>query len=211
MSELLLKIIPLAIASAASPVIIAVTLALLSKKSFGTLGAFFLGCAVAALILAGIGITFATEDDVVAKSMGFSPSIFDLALGILFLAIGVKIILEKPSGQSNLQGKNKRKSLIKWFAIGLIGSLTNFDAAILNITAIREIFNSGITTLQKIELLALCDFFLLLPILLPCMIYVFAPAASQRVLTPVAVWLKKYGNYIVGVIFLSFGVFLLLK
>ncbi len=211
MSDLFIQILPLAVASAASPVIIAISLALLSKKSFGALGAFFFGCALATLILAGIGISVAAEDEVVASSIGLSTSVLDLALGAVFFAFGVKVMLEKPADEKNPPPTKKPRSPISWFALGLFGSLTNFDAAILNITAVREIFNSNIVLLQKAFLLVFCDFFLLSPILLPCIIYVFAPAASKALLAPVADWLKKNGNYLVGAIFIIFGIFLVMK
>lgn len=211
MIELLLSILPLAIASAASPGIIIVTLALLSKKEFGALTSFFIGCLIAAIILAAIGISFAAEDDVVAESMGFSALAIDLALGILLLAFGIKVILEKPKNENRIDAKKKSRGAFAWLAIGIIGSLTNFDAVLLNLAAVREIFNSTAAMLNKFLMLAFCDLFLLSPILLPCALYIFAPQKSQKILAPVAVWLKKWGNLLVGAIFIMFGIFLVLK
>ena len=209
MLEVFLKILPLAIASAASPIILAATVALLSKKNFGCAFSFLAGCVLAAAVLAAVGISFAAEDDKVAESMGFSPSIFDIAIGALFLAFGIKVLVEKPAAKQDVPRAGKSGGKIKWFAIGLIGSITNFDAALLNITAVRAIFNSGIALLPKLSLLAFCDFFLLSPALLPIALCILAPEKSQKLLVPVGNAMNKYGRYVVAAIFIIFGILLI--
>ncbi|MCX6769639.1 MAG: GAP family protein [Candidatus Micrarchaeota archaeon] len=208
MLETFAKILPLAIASAASPVILGVSIALLSRKNFGSALAFLAGGLVVALILAAVGMSIAANDDKVAEGMGRPPTVIDLAVGVLFLLFGAKILLEKPSEKKEIQtaGKGMRHHA-KWFFIGFVGNLTNFDAVLLNLAAIREIFNSSIATMPKLELLGFCDFFFLLPALAPIAAYLIAPQASQKVLLPVGNAMNRYGKYVVGAIFILFGIY----
>jgi len=210
MLELLAKIFPLALASAASPIILALCITLLSKKNFSALGAFFAGSLISAAILAVLGIFFAAGDGQIAIALGFSPYSIDLALGIIFFAFGAKTFFTKPSEEKS-PARKKSFGFVKWIAIGFFANITNFDAALLNITAIREIFNSAVSSASKIGLLAFCDIFLLSPILLPAIIYAVAPSKAQKILSPLGKFMEKYANYIVGVIFLAFGVYLALK
>ena len=211
MFELFATILPLAVASAASPVILGVSVALLSRKNFGAAAALLASGVLAAAILALVGASVAAEDDVVAKSLGFSPAIVDLALGIVFLAFGAKVLLEKPSKEGISRKGAAGWGPAKWFAIGFIGNITNFDAVLLNLAAVREIFNSSLAMASKLELLAFADFFFVLPALLPIAICVLAPAASQKVLVPIGKSMSKYGKYVVGAIFIVFGAYLIVK
>ena len=210
MPELLAKVFPLALASAASPIILALSIALLSKKNFSSLAAFFAGSAAAALMLAIFGIFFAAGDGQIAMALGFSPSSIDLALGLVFFAFGAKTFFAKPSKENKIKSK-KTIGFAKWIAIGFIANITNFDAMLLNITAIREIFNSAASAAEKFGLLAFCDILLLSPILLPAIIYAIAPSKTQKILSPLARIMRKFANYIVGAIFLIFGAYLALK
>jgi len=211
MLEVFAKVLPLAIASAASPVILGVAIALLSKKNFGGAAAFLLGGVLVAIILAAAGATIAAGDDKAAESLGYPPSAFDVAVGALLLLFGINVFFEKPSEKRNMPDGKGGRHMAKWLAIGFIANITNFDAVLLNVTAVREIFNSGIATAPKLELLAFADFFFLLPALLPVAVYVIAPSAAQRMLSPVGDAMNRYGRYVVGVIFIAFGAYMIMN
>jgi hypothetical protein len=212
MLELFVQILPLAIASAASPVIFAIAIALLSKKNLGGAAAFFAGGLAVAAILAAAGISIAAEDDKFAESIGKSPAMIDAAVGLLFLAFGIKVLFDKPKEKEEARPAiNAGGRHFRWFAIGFLANITNFDAVLLNLAAVREIFNSSIASIPKLELLAFCDFFLLLPSLLPIAFYIIAPERSQRMLVPVENAMKKYGQYVVGAIFIIFGAYMMLR
>ncbi len=210
MVNLLIEILPLAIASAMSPVILGISIALLSKKATHTVFAFLFGSALAALILLAIGIGFASGDDIVAASISQPVAIFDLALGILLGAFGVKVLLEKEGAGSRLKA-GAAISARKMAAIGLLGTLTNFDAALLNITAVRAIASAADSFATKLAALGIAEFFLLSPILLPLAFYFVAPQKSVKLLAPVGAWMEKYGRFVVGLIFLGFAVYLVAK
>jgi len=211
MDGLFLSILPLAVASAASPIILGVSVALLARKNTSAAIALLLGGAMVALLLAAVGISVAAEDDKAAEALGMGPRAADIAIGALLLAFGIKSLLEKPKQESAPAGAKKAHGFSRWLAISFIGNITNFDAVLLNLAAVREIFNSQAALAYKLLLLGFCDFFFLSPALVPLALYLYAPEKSARLLLPVGKWMQKYGHLLVGIIFVAFGLFLVLK
>jgi len=212
MAGLFLSILPLAAASALSPGILAVSITLLSRKDTHAAMALFFGGLLVALLLAGAGIFVAQGDDKAVEALGFQPRAADIAIGALLAAFGIKVMLEKPKkGEGAPPDAKKAHGTLKWLAISFLGNITNFDAVLLNLAAVREIFNSTTVLTYKLSLLAFCDFFFVAPALLPLLFYLAAPEKSQRALAPVGRWMQKYGRYLVGAIFIIFGAYLVLK
>jgi len=212
MAGLFLSILPLALASVLSPGILAVSVALLARKDTSAAMALLLGGIIVALLLAGAGILVAQGDDKAAEALGFQPKAADLAVGILLAAFGVKVLLEKPKPDDGAQkGAKKSRGFAKWLAISFLGNITNFDAVLLNLAAVREIFNSSAALAYKLSLLAFCDFFFIAPALLPLVFYIARPQKAERILEPVGKWMQKYGRYLVGAIFIIFGAYLVVK
>jgi len=211
MAELFLSILPLAIASAASPIILGVSIALLARKNTSAAIALLMGGIIVALLLAAAGMSVAAEDDKAAEALGFQPRAADIAIGALLLAFGIKELLEKPKPESAPAGAKKSRGFSKWLAISFIGNITNFDAVLLNLAAVRQIFNSTAELPYKLALLGFCDFFFVAPALLPIVFYFLMPEKSARMLAPVGKWMQKYGHYLVGAIFAVFGAYLILK
>jgi len=212
MAELFLSILPLAVASAASPIILGVSITLLARKNTGAAVALLLGGILVALILAGAGIFIAQSDDKAAEALGFQPRAADIVIGALLAAFGIKVLLEKPEEKGEMPpGSKKSRGFFKWLAISFFGNITNFDAVLLNLAAMREIFNSSAALAYKLALLGFCDFFFVAPALLPLVFYFAAPAKAERMLEPVGKWMQKYGHYIVGAIFIIFGAYLVVK
>ena len=211
MAELFISILPLAVASAASPIILGVSISLLARRNTVSAMALLLGGMLVALLLAGAGIFVAQGDDKAAEALGFQPKAADLAVGILLLAFGVKELLEKPKQEQAPTGAKKSRGFSRWLAISFIGNITNFDAVLLNLAAVRQIFNSNAALAYKLMLLGFCDFFFVAPALLPIVFYFLMPEKSERVLAPVGKWMQKYGHYLVGAIFVIFGAYLVMK
>jgi hypothetical protein len=208
MFELFMSILPLALASALSPLILAVSVTLLAKKNTKAAAALVLGGLLAAAVVAVAGASVAQEDDKAAVKLGFKPEAADLFFGVIFLAFGLKEFFEKPKEQGLPQGAQKSRGALKWLAISFVGNITNFDAVLLNFAAVRQIFNAAIPLFNQLSLLVFCDFFFLAPALVPLMLYYAAPAKSERALEPVGKWMAKYGHYLVGMIFVAFGLYL---
>ncbi|MDD5323297.1 MAG: GAP family protein [Methylococcales bacterium] len=211
MLELLARIIPLSIASAMSPVILGLAISLLAGKNHPEARAisFLLGGAVVALILAGIA--FAVVAGAASGNVPHIPAYVDVVLGALFVAFAAKEALEKEGKRPGLKKAGKGPALLKWFAISFVANMTNFDAVLLNITAVKEILQAGVGTFHEALLVLVADLFFILPVLLPLAIYAVASERTEKTLAPVGAWMQKYGRYIVAAIFLVFGIYLLWK
>ena len=119
--------------------------------------------------------------------------------------------MEKPKPESVAAGAKKSRGFFKWLAISFLGNITNFDAVLLNLAAVREIFNSAASLAYKLALLGFCDLCFVAPALLPLVFYLAEPEKAERMLAPVGKWMQKYGRYLVGAIFIVFGAYLIIK
>ncbi len=213
MFELLIKIAPLAVASTMSPVVFGIVIALLAGKKHQmkrTL-AFFLGAIITVVILAIVGAFLGGGGaDLGVKAIHPSASM-DWVLGVLFIAFGVLEARPSKDRVSKVKGKEDMPGLVKWFIVGFLTNILNFDAVLLNITAVKEVFGSGIAFGDELAVTILCDLFFLLPVLLPLVVYLLWPDRAKRMLEPLGSMMKKYGNYIVMVIFFVFGGYLIMK
>lgn len=211
MLELLAKTLPLAIASAMSPVILGVAVALLSEKggNVGKVCAFLLGGAVVALGLAFLGFAAGSG---AFSALGISglPASLDIGLGAVFIIFAARGLLEKEEGRKKKMGAAKGGAF-KWFAIGFLANFTNADAVVLNFTAVKEIFASEAGFTAQLFLVGVADFFFLSPALVPLLVYAVAPGKTGKMLEPVGAWMRRHGRYVVAAIFLAFGAYLIYK
>ena|GEM_PF-755648 len=211
--ELLVKAIPLAVASTMSPVVFGIAVALLAGKAHQikrTL-AFFLGAIVTVIILALVG-SFLGGGEVDAGIKAIHPSAsMDLVLGVLFIVFGIMSARPSKEKGTKVSKKGGKSGIVKWFVVGFLTNILNFDAVLLNITAVKEVFQSGIAFGQKIAITVLCDLFFLLPVLVPLLVYLVYPQKAKKVLEPLGVLMKKYGNYLAMAIFFVFGAYLITK
>lgn len=213
MTDLLIKILPLDLASTLSPGILALTVFLLSKKEYriGRTLALWIGSFAVAVALAIVGLKLGNSiQDPDNKRI--IDNIVDLVLSALFFYFGIKSLLVKDTDKSekNVE-KDESRDLWKWFLIGLVISVTNFDAVIFNLTAAKEIGQSDVTGTSKLLLLIMGGVFFTLPIILPLVLYLIMPKLAQKILDPLNAFLTKYGRYIVALIFIVFAVYLLIK
>jgi threonine/homoserine/homoserine lactone efflux protein len=213
MTDLLVKIIPLDLASTLSPGILALAVYLLSNKDYriARTVSFWAGSLLVAIILAVIGLKLgSTIQD--PNNKRIIDNIVDLILSAIFFYFGIKSLLVKDKNRKeNNVDKHHSRDLWKWFLIGLVISITNFDAVIFNLTAAKEIGQSVVGDTSKFLLLIMGMVFFTLPIILPLVLYLIMPKLAQKVLDPLNTFLTKYGQYIVAIIFIAFAVYLLIK
>jgi len=210
MSGLLVKIIPLDLAATLSPGILALALVLLGSQfrpKLRTL-ALFLGTLITAIALAFLGLNLGQ-----AAPSEIHPTlvsaILDLILGAFFIYFGIRTLLMKE--RQTQSEKNQKPQLAKWFIIGLIISITNFDAVFLLFAASKEVGGSGVNELSKIILLFVNILFFTLPSLLPLIFYLIAPNFAGRILTKVNQFVLKYSKYLIFILFVIFGIYFIYR
>jgi len=210
MTELLVKITPLDIAVVlSSPMILALSIFVLGSKKNpkAHLLAFLFGSLLIGIGVAILGFVLGSSTSTGARQHSAGPFV-DIILGALFIVYGLKIIFSK---EKKISAKNEEQSpqLFKWFGFGLLISATNLDTVFLSFTASKEVANSAINDLSKWILLAVNIFFFTLPITLPLLLTILFPKISKPILSKMDVFLVKYSRYIVFIIFLLFGIYLL--
>jgi hypothetical protein len=211
--ELLVKVVPLAVASTMSPVVFGIAVALLAGKvhQIKRTLAFFLGAIITVIILAIIG-SFLGGGGADAGIKAIHPSAsMDLVLGGLFIVFGIMSALPSKEKGPMVNKEGERPGLVKWFVVGFLTNILNFDAVLLNITAVKEVFQSGIAFGQEIAVTVFSDLFFLLPILVPLSVYLIYPKKAKKVLEPLGILMKKYGNYLAMAIFFVFGAYLIIR
>lgn len=203
----LLTILPLNLASALSPGILSLTLFLLGAKEHkrSRILALLIGSLVAGIIAIILGFTLSGLAD--SPGQNRSEAIFDIVLGAFFLIFAIKVIISKERIKQH--DKAQSPGFGKWLVIGFIISITNFDAVFLSLTAARETADAEITGFYKLIFVLINLFFFTLPITLPLLITLIAPATSTKVLNKLNGFMLRYSRYIIFAMFATFGIYLL--
>ncbi len=200
----------MSLASALSPGIFALALVLLGSKKHPKMRviALFVGLAVIGIITIVIGFYFGqTLPD--EEKANLTSSIVDLALGIIFIAFGIKILLSKERQIKESEKSIKHENL-KLAAAGFVIGATNFDAILLSFAAAKEVGSSAnIDDPEKLILLLFILFCLTLPITVPFLVYLIIPDIASRILSRINKVVLKYSKYIMFGLFIILGIMLL--
>jgi len=210
MFEDLIKIIPMSLASALSPGIFALALILLGSKKHPKMRilALFVGLAVIGIITIVVGFYFGqTLPD--EEQANLTSSLIDLALGIIFVLFGIKILLSKERKIKESKKQIKHENL-KLAAAGFVIGATNFDAILLSFAAAKEVGSSeNIDDPEKLILLLFILLCLTLPITIPLLVYIIIPNLASRVLSRINKVVLKYSKYIMFGLFIILGIMLI--
>lgn len=209
MLSLLIKVIPLDLASTLSPGIFALAVVILGGKwhSKARTSALFLGVLIVGIAVTVLGFSLGKN---VAGNIGgtLSSAIVDLILGAVFIVFGIKSLFSKEREIKQPQ-TDPGYQIFKWLIIGIIISATNLDAVFLNFAAAKEVGGSiGIREITKVILLAVNVFFFTLPVTLPLFFYFIAPKTAKNILENINHFVLKYNKTIMFILFMIFGVLL---
>ncbi|HEV2971380.1 MAG TPA: GAP family protein [Pirellulales bacterium] len=209
MDQLLFKVLPLALASAVSPASLAVSLVLLGGKIRPRMKAFayLLGGALVALAFTLFGLLLASGPS--PATGPHAHAVIDAVLGSLLLALSVVALAIKPSKDgrdlSGLDSQSERRQLGTCALMGLLAMGLNVSSLVPFLAAVREVGRAVVSMEVKGIALGVAWLLLLLPMILPLVIYLIAPKAAARILTPVSIAATKYGRYLVAAICLILG------
>lgn len=209
MIHLIATVLPLDIASTLSPGILALVLFLLGSKKNGTKRtlALLAGAIFTAVCIAVAGFTLGSVGVHQGKPSLFSL-IVDCFLGFLLIVFGIKELISKENPIS-LKDDSNKVGFVKWFIIGFIINITNFDAVLLSFTAAREVGRSTLVLFNKLAIVTFNMSFFILPITLPLFLTLLFPKIAHKFLTRLNVYVIKYSKYIIAFLFIVFGIYLL--
>lgn len=218
MTELLAQIIPLCLGASIDPVLLALTLTILSSKNHSKAKAFsfLFGSMLVIALIAYFGILLG-EGVIGGGDRHVLKAIIDIVFGVLLFYLGVSAIIEKnkkKNEENEIKNEEKEaqgKGLIKWLIVGFIVSITNVDAIVLYLTASKEIGYTDFSNFTKIIISAIGGIIVLFPIVLPLVLSIIIPKTAEKILKPVGKFMDKYGSYIVAFIFIGFAVIMLYK
>ena len=218
MGETLSQIIPLSLAAAIDPVLLTLTLTLLAGKNYpkGRAISFFLGSAIVMALVAYLGILLG-EGVIGGKDRHIAKAVIDIIFAFLLFFLGINSLLEKKrekKEEKKLEEVEKEipsRGWLKWLIVGFIVNITNVDAVILYLTATKEIGHAQLSSPDMITLAVISGAIVLLPILLPLILTIIIAKTAAKVLSPIGKFMEKYGAYIVGAIFIGFGVMMMVR
>lgn len=207
----LVKIIPLDLAATLSPGILALTLILLGGKNHPKIRTLSLlvGALIVAAAIAILGMTLAKATPASDQPTLIS-AIIDLILGLIFIYFGLKQLTSKDrklKEHDNAQGYQ----IFRWLIIGLLISITNFDAVLLNLAAAKEVGDAAISDINKIILLIINVLFFIAPTSIPFILYLIFPKFAAGFLGKLNIIVLKYSRYILMAMFLIFGFYFLYR
>ncbi|MBU0731352.1 GAP family protein [Patescibacteria group bacterium] len=209
MWEVLIKVIPLNLAATLSPGLLAATLFLLGSKlkPKGQALALLLGALLVGVLVVMLGI-FLGNPHPESHTEKMVAAIINIVLGAAFLVFAIRGLVSK---EKKIKFKTGDKpKYLALFLIGIAVNATNFDAVFLSLTAAKEATDSpDISDLAKMFFYCLNVFFFTLPIWLPIGFFLVAPKVAAPLLSKLNKIVIKYSKYIISIIFLIMGIWLL--
>jgi hypothetical protein len=207
--QLFIKVLPLALASAVSPASLAVSLVILGGKSHPRTKAlaYLLGGAVVAAALTAAGFLLAHGD--ASSASPHSHAVTDATLGAVLVILGIAALALKSGKDGSLLDRlgsqPERRQIATCGLMGLLAMGLNVSSQVPFLAAVREVGRADVSVEVKAVALGVSWILLLLPMTLPLLIYLIAPQAAARIMTPISVAATKYGRYLVAAICLIIG------
>ncbi len=213
MLGLLISVLPLAIGSCLSPGIFALMIAVLSNEKYTKERAFALlfGGIVVAVFLGILGYLIGTGQ--IIPNEGDPSKKLNIGIGIFFILFAVYTYYyrNKQEHADFKKIKSTSPKIGKFFLLGVLINITNFDAVTLYTVAVKEIFSYDPSMIYGLLITVICSLFFLLPEILPLGTYLLYPKKTEKILLPLKIFLQKYGAWIIIVLFLIFGAYFILR
>ncbi len=215
MGDLLTQILPLTLAAAISPTVLAVAVLVLSAKerTVARTVAYLLGCWV---VLLAIGIPGVLLFANAAPAASSAPWIHwvDFGAGIALLALGGRRLAKTPSvheKQGSRASKMANAGMHDYVVLGCAMMITNFTTLVLYLPVLKGIARAPVTDAERLAVLLACQVIILMPVLVPLLIRILVPGPASKILGTVNAFSTKHTRVIMTVILLVFGVYLTVK
>jgi threonine/homoserine/homoserine lactone efflux protein len=212
---LLTQIVPLALGAAVSPTALMGIILLLSISKRPKLQGFgyYFGAIILILIVVILGILLSTGVTSASPTPDPTLAAIDLLLGIILLFFGIKRIFKpQKSPKKRFQSIGKESSNLILFIEGLSFGfgmfLVNFSTTIIILEAGKEIGLSLVDPIGKLIIVIILTFITLIVCEVPLGIYLLFPEKANNILSKVNKWMQRNGHYLMGVVLIVIGVYL---
>ena len=208
MSDLILKILPLAVAAAINPTGILVVRARLAtaKRTALLLTAGFCAAFIAfGVVVLALGLRLALKPST-------TSAVIDLVAAAVIAYLGVRSLRKKkPAGDDDPAKKHRHLGPGAAFGAGLALAAIDFSSIIPYLVALKDMVVADAGSVAAwtalVVFLAICLF----PMAAPVALAYVAPATAQHVLDPLRRSLQKHGQTIIAVVCFVLAAYLVVK
>ena len=218
MGQLLAETLPLALGAAVSPIVLAITIAMLTGTGRTARAlAFLAGESIPLLAFAGIILAFGAS--VYFQASPGTMAAIDLTFGAILLLVGLRALRREiaergapadPGDLAELHEQHAGVAPGRAFAIGLGSMTTNFTSLILYLPAMKTVAASALPLPDRLVVAVLVIGVVLSTVWLPLVLSMAAPDTADRVLSRAAAAFHSNKRKVTIALGLGFGAYLLL-
>jgi Sap, sulfolipid-1-addressing protein len=170
-------------------------------------GAAFLDIVFAAVVLAILGPSF---------NGGDAAAFIDIGLGVIFVALGVLAVLERPDPARDAAQRERAVRLTsagpsRMIVAGIVVQVINFDAIAVVAGAMKDIAAAGLTATGVIVAAAFAIALMLIPYWVPVAAFAIAPGRAKPALAVMTEWILSHARQLEMATGLGFGAIFLVK
>ena len=192
------KILPLALAGAISPTVLAVVLVVLSEKRYPKLrGLAFLAGTTTVVVAISLLVVFVFGSAVPDSQKGSNSDLsgyIDLGFAVLLLALAALTFSRRnhPHKEHHDSSQEPGARLPRFYAIGAVIMLLNFTTLAVFLPALKEIAIDKVSDANRVTALVVVDVIVLTPAWLPVLLYLVSPNLARKVLNPLNDFLQRH-------------------
>jgi threonine/homoserine/homoserine lactone efflux protein len=192
------KILPLALAGAISPTVLAVVLVVLSGEKDPKLrGLAFLAGTTTVVAAISLVVVFVLGAAVPESQKGSGSDLagyIDLAFAVLLLALGAFTFSRRnhPPKKHHDASQEPGARLGRFYALGAVIMLLNFTTLAVFLPALKEIAIEKVSEADRVVALVVVDVIVLTPAWLPVLLYMVSPSLARKVLDPLNGFLQRH-------------------
>jgi Sap, sulfolipid-1-addressing protein len=213
MLNLLINLSLLAFAGAFSPVLISVCILLLSTgRPLGNAIAYVLGLVISLIVVGGLALVLFNEPILLAgPRRGIGPGL-SVALGGLCLVVALRTYLRVPDPDAPPpKWLATIESIVpsRAFIFGVVLMATNLKILVIYCIGVAQILGAGLSRVASLVLLVVFVLIIQLGVLVPLVVYLWNPKSAESVLKAMRERLDHAYRWVMIVIFLALGFYLI--
>ena len=217
MGDLLLSTLPYAVAAAlAAPVVLVISAIVLGKAQRPLFSVFAFTAAAGSLdavFAAIILIVFWGNGD---DAGGDAGAVIDLALGVLFVGLGIMAIFQKDSPERDAARRARidgflGQGLRGVIILGFVAQIVNFDALAVFGGGLKEIIADQPPVWQAVVVVAVMLLVMLIPYYGPGVLYACSPQRAGTALQRMSEWLLANARGLEIIVGIGYGSIFLWK
>jgi Sap, sulfolipid-1-addressing protein len=219
MGDLILNVLPYALAAAAAaPVVAVVTAVILAESRRPILSAwiFTTGAGALAIFYSIVLLAVAAGSGAFDDGNTEAGAIVDLVLGSIFFLLGLFAVFSKESPEKEAATRQRVQraataGLGGMLVTGVVAQVINIDALAVFTGALKEVAEADVSVAEGAAAVAAGLAVMLVPYYGPAVIYAVSPERSGKVLREMIEWLLGHSKGLEIVVGLGFGAVFLIK